>query len=174
MVRRVVTFLLLLISISCSHLPTNQHNINLSAVENLKIDETTMVQTEEIFGKPDISESLENGKVAWLYLEGKIPSTRLSLVFKNQKLLASNWFIDEGEKESDLSKIQDRYPSARFVKSEPEWTNSHAAPNYVIYSDAKLKLEVILQKSSNKVSAIGWGSEDDQESRKPAKVKYEF
>lgn len=147
----------------------------LPAVEKLDLDKTNMVEASEIFGSPDMKVSLGHGQVAWLYLEGRIPMTRLSLVFSEltEKLLVVNWFVKEGDLESEIEKAKGRYPLARFTIIEPEWSNSHSGPDEILFSESKMNLEIVFQKTPKKVSAIRWESPVARENRKPSsKLKF--
>lgn len=179
MINKILLFsTLAYISISCTTLSSPNERtsgLTLKSVEQLKINNTNTAEAENIFGPPDLKVSLDNDQNAWLYLEGATPTTRLSLIFNKMdlKLVTVNWYVKETESESDIENALGRYPSAHFNKLEPEWSNSHSGPDELLFTDSKMNLEIVFQKTSKKVSTIRWESSVSQQIRKPSS-KFEF
>lgn len=147
--------------------------LNLDSVETLKLGTTTTQEAEILFGKASVSAPIENNLTAWVYLEGKIPTTRLSLIFnKSGKLLSVNWFLNPNESESSLSAIKKRYPNYKLNERKPEWTNSHFGPTDIYYEDKKNQFMAVFDENEGRVSAIGWEQEGIISPRKPAEYKF--
>lgn len=167
-----VLILYMLFSTSCSTSASklSSSKLTLSEVEELEVTESTMEEAHKKLRKPDLVVFLEHDQVAWLYLEGDVPTTRLSLIFDNtsKKLATINWFVKEADKESVVANAKDRYKNAQFVESSPEWTNSHVGPDELLFADKKKNLEIVFQKSTKKVSTIRWESSESSLVRRPS------
>lgn len=113
-------------------------------------------QVENFFGSPSLKLDLDGGEQAWLYFDGNVRVTRLSIIFdKSGSTSGVNWFPREGEAETDLATMKNFFQKSQFEEKHPEG-RSHYIPDQIYYVDARGGVELTYQRSSRKISSISW------------------
>lgn len=161
---------------SCASFTKAPRSLTFESIKSVRLNQTTREQVTAQFGKPDKVFTMEDSEEIWLYLDGKYNSSRLSLSFGPKKNVVQviGWFVDEKDAEYEVDTALARFPSAAFIRTEAEWVNPHAAPAEAFYTDAKLGVELEVDKFRKKVQAISWripGEIPVESKREPAKYE---
>jgi hypothetical protein len=158
---------------SCSTaLVSNQEHLSLNKIDLVDLEVVNSENAASFFGKPDLQDFIGKNQQqeAMVYLKDNSP--RLTLVFdtKTKQLLSANWFVGQNDQESQLKKIQERYPHANFDLNNPKIIKSGVygvASNQ--YKSTNSPLKIFVDTDSKQVSALSWVIREDttQEKRLP-------
>lgn len=167
---RMIIYLSLLFVIGCSTPSTvstsnSRPPIRLEQVENMRLGATKREEVLTIFGFPDMK--IPNNEVAqetWLYFEAPYRSSpRVSFTFNlSSALKSATWDVRQGDPESDLERVKNRYNQAKLKLIQSPWINTHAAPDEDLYVDRNLGLTVVFESTPKRVSAIVWEDPKDR------------
>ena len=165
-----------ILCVGCSVEPVRAERLpSLDKIDHTDLKHLQIDSALSIFGIPDSRDYVDKNKKqeALVYLNEENPrSTKLALIFDSstKALVQANWFVNEQEPESVLSKVLKRYPKENFNFKQPTVIQQGLFGQPLNqYQSTSGVLQIFVATDSNRVSALRWttGESLPSERRKP-------
>ena len=154
-------FCLIAILSGCATLSKNTSNIELSAVEGLKMGQATAVEIKSSFGVPDQIVSLSDVEEMWVYFDhsAKTHYQRASFVIEKKEHIVQTaaWIPGPSDSVGEKSAVLKYFSSKASFEIRPlPLIAKHEISNEVVYVDSQKGVSVRVNEISHVVSVIGF------------------